>query len=70
MDGTAKAKAPYRMTVVAPAEWELFVPAAGGVRMENGSTRTWSFQTEGARHPSLLGGLRERTDTTGTDRGS
>ncbi|MEM7306144.1 MAG: M1 family aminopeptidase [Planctomycetota bacterium] len=63
MEGTAKAKAPYRMTVVAPAEWELFVPAPGGVREESGSTRTWAFHTGRARHPSLLGGLRERTDT-------
>jgi hypothetical protein len=63
MEGTAKAKAPYRMTVVTPAEWELFVPAPGSVREEDGSTRIWSFRTKQARHPSLLGGLRERTDT-------
>ncbi|MHC5212840.1 MAG: M1 family aminopeptidase, partial [Planctomycetota bacterium] len=51
------------MTVDAPRAWELYVPAQGGVREEDGSTRTWVFRTERARHPSLVGGLRERTDT-------
>ncbi|MFT4542956.1 MAG: hypothetical protein ACI841_003181 [Planctomycetota bacterium] len=66
LEGAAKVKAPYAMSVLAPEEWEIFVPAPGGVvkgRPDQAEgTRRWEFRTERAGAPSLLGGLRERAE--------
>ena len=61
LEGPAVARAPFTMTAVAPKEWELFVPAPGGISESGEETRTWSFRSERPQHLSLLGGLRERS---------